>query len=1588
MSEIKSLPGGSYTRLVPKIILYKVARDSAFFKFNHDLAAPLPGITPEEYSPKVYTAQGPDPADLDLSSSKVFNELDGVNLARFPFDCWIPRDIGVHISAVSGQIANVIELPPEQKTYYDLEDQDARDIILNWKNLHKGSYQADFKEFVNMRKKFLLSALQTTPLSSVIKEYDLSDFVISYTHATQLGDFNNSVNLQFSADPRSVYSSGNVIGPISSANFSDDFLKGGIAGNLVSSQLSSVPLIEENDIIEIRVRYMTPLTEGNPDRPAKESGFIDADGFQRVFIGFVSAVSRDFQYGQQENISLKCDGISKMFSIYDTTFVPSLASSAGVIMEEGVQASDLRFTLWENKFNFMSASEIFRYFMRFGLLGLSFEDLHERNIEIQKTQEALRAEMAAMKNPAAASDATKAAAAVDPASTTKSGLADTSARIKQLDARITNLEFLFKDLPTTEVQDLITKSIKSMQPGTSGVIGPDEEQLAGDQPGPYLDFKTYFTNTKLLTDASFSASFQTINFIPMLLAAAKEAAIQSKALASLVSSGSSEITDPRASLPPAEENDPLSLILATVEQGQNIAYRTLVSSAFKTFMPEMKPPSQVFSDVRSATHLEIFEDRPGILRMRPPKYNTLNLNLDIGDFPDTLGTQPQFLLPNTNPREGESDTLTLNGSFIISPFDIEGVTIHRDDSSIVTRADHSFMCPLTSSEYLQGYPGWYQDPAALMKYGLRTTGMLQNPMSITKMTADYLSALELVRRNKTARTIDLVVMNNREYQVGRLYYIPVATGEGASEPSVVSRGLVGYLTNIQTSYNYNQKPSHTLTLEHVRQAEVLRIETPVNVPIPETQASFVPPEATSIIPKKPNPSIDLYPDPSMAYVRGAIQAKSVNYAPNAVQVHYYANFKRLPDVATFIRRLSTDGDMHSDLEQGSANHGSYSAAPPSVDGAATCFGRMALNNGTKTTDLSGGVVPAYGATLNGLSGLTIPKETLTNERAMQALQFEQSVFCTPFTTAAFADADSGTANMLTNFLGKLVICEMDPLVRFYPSVTNPGFAYGITGEWASVPTTDSTTIRLTDDLLNFIVHTASAFVDDYLGTSSVFKLEQTIDIPAARIRRNAGVADTLSIQSAPGAAVIKNILAVCPRQLPNHPTLEYHTVSCFIHAENKSTHKIIRKMMVFFVPASKATRLANLINTGVFEGGGFKSLSVASKQAKTKTQATDFYSKGAAATFSDVEASLWSVSDIMGACVEFDYAEVAHGSKYMPDWVTASWNSFLNNAYNAAFEPRKMDAVYGSPALVNNGPIYTGVEISKVTYKDYGRNALGQFPSTFESLLTTYGFSTTDVGYFAEDHIDYYTQHSSYVEYINQLKSQNYVLVPTKESFFTSYFGALSTHTQKIIDKAAPPKDLQQVVSVAENSTIPATVPFFLVVCANKLVANTAGTVLTFPVATFPGPAGRAAAGILVDNRYSAFNIKMLGDTGDGYKAITNLSIDAAGMQKVPVFKVTGGYQVTKLSEFVTGTLKGPYAADQTEPPRAHAIILIDSFYFVLPPVNSKLKTIRANCAAHPLALPWHTSYAADVSDSFQSAPSEFTTRAAKGKLNLLSIPR
>lgn len=230
------------------------------------------------------------------------------------------------------------------------------------------------------------------------------------------------------------------------------------------------------------------------------------------------------------------------------------------------------------------------------------------------------------------------------------------------------------------------------------------------------------------------------------------------------------------------------IILARLDNNVNQeklqAYLLMIRSQYDLFWSNMNTPINILQTLANNTFLEVFEDRTGILILRPPRYNTW-----------------------------------IEGDIIEADNFIEWIQ-SVDDSALKSRSDYQWSIPLlgVQNEFCGGY---YQDIPAMLKYGFRADAPKSSPSVQSEIDAAVYSALDVTKANSNTRTFELTVPLVQDYKLGHLYYFPEKNSNvfRLSQNKLDSKGFVGYLTTITTTVAPGNVDTHRLIFKYMRAAE-------------------------------------------------------------------------------------------------------------------------------------------------------------------------------------------------------------------------------------------------------------------------------------------------------------------------------------------------------------------------------------------------------------------------------------------------------------------------------------------------------------------------------------------------------------------------------------------------------------------------------------------------------------------------------------------------------------------------------------------------------------------------------------------------
>lgn len=799
-----------FSNVVPKLILHKFKNNSAVYALLHNYSRTVDG--------NLWEARF-DLSDQEYSNESFLKYIKSCDSGIIPYTNWFFPAF-VNISQTSARPVAQQSSGTDQAYVAD-KVREKEFNPLSWKGLfdyrtHNEQLKTILTRYRDLMRDALIAALQKGKDS--VQETDITGVLTNYTHSTSIEALENTLVLDVTTDPQGIGTYGERESvPVTTASMSNAEFNSGIGGTTVTNDgVAALPIIEENDIIELRVKY---VSSDSPSRTVYSEGmYVDDDGFERVFIGPVTNISKSLRYGRNEQATLQCNGISKLLGLSRSAYVPSLQSNADNFTVQGVELTEPGITFLQNSFSDKTAGDVFKKLLKD---TIGYVDEYSPKDVI--------------------ADDRLLSVAAKPAKAT----ADTffgSFTVPALPSEIVSAFDFSSSLKITP-SVMFPAAIKIPDSFFSSQEGLSSLDLTFLSASP--------SSAAAALTAEQKALFHFVHHVPALHILARHQTGKYEAL---------------------------SDVLASVELGRSPAMQLLLARSISLFYPELKTPEEILNSIKSTAYLEIYDDRPGVIRMRPPKYNTLNLNPEpVIDFVTQEDGQNSSAVDDTVTLALQSGkSYNLNKRFTIDPGDILDYSIVRHDEALQTRSDHELMMPMYGAP-MNGYSvGHYTDPTGLIRYGLRTAGLVQNPMCQTPELGGVLSAVHLAYLNRNTRAITINVRNSREFRMGQLYFIPVITKsapadtkkafqdsntdapvdqnnirvselvnnlasvsfkgtdvEGAATAPVpanetaaapVIQGIVGYLSRVTTFAGYNAPPTHQLSLNYVRVADVIEYE--------------------------------------------------------------------------------------------------------------------------------------------------------------------------------------------------------------------------------------------------------------------------------------------------------------------------------------------------------------------------------------------------------------------------------------------------------------------------------------------------------------------------------------------------------------------------------------------------------------------------------------------------------------------------------------------------------------------------------------------------------------------------------------------
>ena len=287
------------------------------------------------------------------------------------------------------------------------------------------------------------------------------------------------------------------------------------------------------------------------------------------------------------------------------------------------------------------------------------------------------------------------------------------------------------------------------------------------------------------------------------------------------------------------------------------AFETMLRTAWSFFYSTFSTPDTILNNLRANAFYEVFEDRPGVIHCRPPRYNIW--------FGDEISYDEVLEYSKTS-----------------------------NDAQLVSRSDYKFFTQdIGVQERYAG--GHWTDSDILLKYGFRADLPKDNQNATTPVTANFWAALDLCRLNAETRTATITVPTTVDVKLGTLYYIPLQEGSifgtvNTEYLSVKNSGIVGYVTSINTNIKYGDVATHTLELSYVRKAEKF-IDYTVN-------------ESTTVA--ETTSSLSLLNTAGATLLPATLSlATAVNTSTGVERLNFY----KLPDLETFMQVVQKNQDI-------------------------------------------------------------------------------------------------------------------------------------------------------------------------------------------------------------------------------------------------------------------------------------------------------------------------------------------------------------------------------------------------------------------------------------------------------------------------------------------------------------------------------------------------------------------------------------------------------------------------------------------------------------------------------------------------------
>lgn len=619
-------------------------------------------------------------------------------------------------------LAGLDTLREALKENYVVQKLQAKYYNDHWLHLHESNYWEKYREKIQKNKKILknkLAELIKHPETFIAGPIQLTSPSDEFNCVISISDFKVSLNA----------------------------LDNGLTLILDAKKLENMtikgiePKIVENDVIEVVAHYQ--------------------DKSVPIFYGFVVNVTTTEKYGEIIEYIITCAGLSKFLQLSRVIQDPALVSQ----FEQGAEIERIEITPFEHYFSAKNVVELFDYIMTrvYGLeseykqystaVGTHYTIYAEQKLlrgfiaQLKKFSEGIISDLKHFRLKNIKDEYIK-EAQIEQLFQLAKTIESEYKKASDVNAYISSLESILKEKQKKieEINEIRRKLLEQKNPKETEV------------PVPYQLNYTFSPGSKFEDITSFQFSITLL----LLIYFARKLSKYSSNIKTEHYEG--DLTNVFAIFSAADEN-------------QYKVYNVMVRDAWRKFYSQLVTPMHLLDEIRINTFYEVFEERPNIIKCRPPRYNIWQ-----GD--------------------------------IINPDEIIERDKMRNDAQLVSWVGYKFMFPYFGTFDFLG--GRWIDSNTLIKYGLRAESPKTNPNVTSPTLGDFWSAMDLIRSNISTRIMHIVVPANKDYHLGCLYFIP--------DKENPNKGIVGYINSISTNINYGSVNTHTLELIYIREAQKVIID--------------------------------------------------------------------------------------------------------------------------------------------------------------------------------------------------------------------------------------------------------------------------------------------------------------------------------------------------------------------------------------------------------------------------------------------------------------------------------------------------------------------------------------------------------------------------------------------------------------------------------------------------------------------------------------------------------------------------------------------------------------------------------------------